>query len=221
MEKTTVLTKLDYRTLKYCNLFILKFRKKVDIWFLVTAIISLAVIIYGAFFLEDGLLFCVLGAMFFVYAIYQALTLEKRLDIQLERFFYGRKGIHTQTIEISDEKVVLTRSIEPEKPIEYDWSFVTEINEMPQFYLLMIGKDVPIIVDRSEEAILNGSKEHLDKIIHEKASMKPYKRIDKDIVKKPITFVHPLDEEEPFDAKEAEVEAVTNVSSNEVENNRE
>lgn len=218
MEKTTVLTKLDYRTLKYCNLFILKFKRRVNIWYIVSVLICLIIIGYDIFFIKDSYIFSIFGVMFFIYFTYNHFTIEKRIDIQLERFFYGQKNIHTQTVEITDEKVVLTRSVAPDNPIEYDWSFVTEIYEMPQFYLLMIGKDVPIIVDRSQEAILEGSKEFLDKIIHEKASMKPFKRVDKDIVKKPITYVHPVYEDEPTTAQEADVEAVLDVTSSEEKN---
>ena len=118
--------------------------------------------------------------------------------------------------------------MDPENPIEYDWSFVTEILEMPQFYILMIGKGVPIIVDRSDEALLEGTKENLDAIIKEKAALKPYKRTEEDIVKRPITFVHPVyTEEEMSNIQEVENEVVnedvnveevtTEVQSEEVE----
>lgn len=191
MEKTTVLTKLDFRTLKYCNLFIMKFKRKSSIWFIVTALISAAIIVYDLVALKDGNhMFAILGGVFLVYSAYQFLNLEKRLDTQLARFFYNRR-VTEQVVEITDEKIVVHRSVDPNNPIEYDWSFVTEICEMPQFYMLMIGRGSPVILDRSLEAIIEGTKENLDAIIKEKASMKPHKRTEQDIVKIPITFVHP------------------------------
>jgi hypothetical protein len=228
MEKTTVLTKLDFRTLKYANLFILKYKRRTSIWFLVTALISAAVIVYDVLFVKDSYAFTIIGVLFILYSGYNYFNLEKRLDNQLSRYFYGRRDIHTQKVEVTDEKLVIIRSVDPENPIEYDWSFVTEILEMPQFYILMIGKGVPIIVDRSDEALLEGTKENLDAIIKEKAALKPYKRTEEDIVKRPITFVHPVyTEEEMSNIQEVENEVVnedenveevtTEVQSEEVE----
>lgn len=57
--------------------------------------------------------------------------------------------------------------------------------------MLMVGKGAPIIIDRSSEALIDGTKENIDSIIKEKVTMKPYKRTDLDIVKIPITYVHP------------------------------
>lgn len=189
-EKTSVLTKLDFRTLKYCNLFIMKFKRKTSIWFLVTAIISLAVVIYDLLLPETNYMFAILGGVFILYSGYQYFNLEKRLDTQLSKFFYNRR-VTDQTIDVTDEKVVINRSIDPANPVEYDWSFVTEVYEMPQFYMLMIGRGSPVIIDRSVEAILSGTKENLDRIIKDKIATKPYKYTDQDIVKIPITYVHP------------------------------
>ena len=191
MEKTTVITKLDFRALKYCNLFIMKYKRKTSLWFLATALISLAVVVYDVFFVEEtNYMFAILGGIFILYSGYQYINLEKRLDTQLVRFFSNRK-VTEQTIEVTDEKVKVTRSVEPNNPAEFDWSFVTEILEMPQYYMLMVGRGTPIIIDRSVDAIIEGSKENLDAIIKEKASMKPYKQTEVDIVKIPITFIHP------------------------------
>lgn len=125
MEKTTVLTKLDFRTLKYANLFILKYKRRTSIWFLVTALISAAVIVYDVLFIKDSYAFTIIGVLFILYSGYNYFNLEKRLDNQLSRYFYGRRDIHTQKVEVTDEKLVIIRSVDPENPIEYDWSFVT------------------------------------------------------------------------------------------------
>lgn len=110
------------------------------------------------------------------------LFLEKKLDQQLAGFFRGRP-VTTQTVEIDEESVKVTRSLDPENPIEYDWSYINQIYEMPQYYMLMVGKGIPIIIDRSEEALLEGTKESLDAIIQEKAQLKPYKKTEEDLAK--------------------------------------
>lgn len=190
MEKTTVLTKLDFKTLKYCNLFIMKYKRKTALWFLITAIISLGIIVWDVFFSEqEGYIFSVLGGFFILYSGYTYFNLEKRLDTQLARFFYNRK-VTEQTVTVTDEKVIVVRSVDPSNPVEFDWSFITEIMQMPQYYMLMVGKGSPIILDRSSEALIEGSHEQLDAIIKDKASMKPYKVVDFDIVKIPVTYVH-------------------------------
>jgi len=188
MEKTKILTKLDFKTLKYCNLFLMKYQKKTKIWFGVTAALALAVAIYDIIELKQYI-FTAFGVFFVLYSAYQMKTIEKKLDSQLSRFFTGRPVI-TQTVEVDNEKVTVVRSIDPENPTVYDWSFVNEICEMPQYYMLMIGKGSPVIIDRDEEAILEGSKHDLDAIIAEKSTLKPYKSTTEDIVKTPITFVH-------------------------------
>ncbi|HEY8395179.1 MAG TPA: hypothetical protein VIK96_00215 [Bacilli bacterium] len=188
MSKIKTLTKLDFRTLKYCNLFLMKYQRKSKLWILITILLSAGIIAYDLLKLHTNM-FAVLGGIFILYSIYQFLTLEKKLDQQLAAFFRGRP-VTTQTVEIDAEKLKVTRSIDPENPIEYDWSYVSQIFEMPQFYMLMVGKGAPIIIDRSLEALLEGTKEELDAIIAEKASLKPYKKTEEDLVKIPITFVH-------------------------------
>ncbi|MCK9470395.1 MAG: hypothetical protein WC006_02120 [Bacilli bacterium] len=212
MEKTTVLTKLDFRTLKYCNLFIMKHKRKTAIWFLVTALISLGIVVWDVFFSQtDNYLFAILGGFFILYSGYQYFNLEKRLDTQLARFFYNRR-VTEQTVTVTEEKVIVNRSVDPNNPTEFDWSFITEILEMPQYYMLMVGKGSPIILDRSADALLEGSFEHLDAIIKEKATTKPYLATDKDIVKVPITYVHPefpeVVSEETVEQETTETEAL-------------
>ncbi|MFY9422291.1 MAG: hypothetical protein WBK54_01775 [Bacilli bacterium] len=201
MNKIKTITKLDFRTLKYCNLFLMKFKRRSKLWIIVTVVLSAGIIAYDIL-VPKTRIFAVLGGLFIAYSIYQFFSLEKKLDQQLAGFFRGRP-VTTQTVEIDEESVKVTRSLDPENPIEYDWSYINQIYEMPQYYMLMVGKGIPIIIDRSEEALLEGTKESLDAIIQEKAQLKPYKKTEEDLAKRPITFVH-----EEFPSAEAvEVEA--------------
>ena len=188
MEKIKLITKIDYRTLKYCNLFIIKYRRRAHIWMSVTGLLALGAAAYGYFYLQQPL-FGALGAGFAAYIVYQQFSVEKKLDLSLERFFYNRP-VTSQTVEVDENEIIVTRTSDPSNPTTFDWSYVTEIDEMPQFYMLMIGKGAPIIIDRSDEALLEGSKSELDRIIAEKAQLKPYKKVEKDITKRPITYVH-------------------------------
>lgn len=197
MEKTKVITKLDFRTLKYCNLFLMKYQRRTVIWLIAVTVLALGIGAYGYFgYSEPQYIFIAFGGVFALYSVYQMFTLEKKLDTTLANFFRNRR-VTTQTVEVDSEKVTVVRSVDPENPQEYDWAVINQIFEMPQYYMLMAGKNIPLILDRSEEALIEGTKENLDAIIHEKAQAKPYKSTDEDIVKIPITYVHPVFSEEP------------------------
>jgi hypothetical protein len=73
--------------------------------------------------------------------------------------------------------------------------------------MLMVGKNAPIIIDRSADNIIEGTLEDLDAIIKAKTATKPYKMVDIDIVKIPITYVH--QEPVPQDAQEVKAEEPT------------
>lgn len=211
MENVKIVTKLDFKTLKYCNLFILKYQRKSYIMYLVLAAISLGLVFADIFHFKTIYL-GVLSGLYIVYLVYQIFTIEAKLDQNLTRYF-AHRPVTTQTLEIADDKIILYRGKEMDDPIDLDWSFVTQILEMPQYYMFMAGR-TPIIVDRSEDAVLEGSQSTLTAIVNEKAQGKPYKKVDFNIVKKPITFVHPVFP--PNDVVDVESE-VTDFSENENE----
>lgn len=203
MNKFTSTTKLDFRTLKYCNLFLIKYRRKAGIWFIVTAVLSVGIAIYDILVIKSQYyMFAILAAAFVAYSLYQMFTVEKKLDQSLVRFFTNRT-VSSQTIELDDEHITVTRSLDPANPTVYDWAHITEIDEMPQYYMLMVGKNAPIIIDRSVENVIDGTLEGLDAIIKEKTATKPYKVVNVDIVKIPITYVH----QEPVPQEAQEVKA--------------
>ena len=92
------------------------------------------------------------------------------------------------------------------EPFKYDWAYITEIVEIPQFFFLYVQKQ-PIIVEKDPNKITEGDYDTLVSIIMEKTATKPYKKIDKDLVTKPITYVH-ADQNSFDDAEEAEVDEV-------------
>ncbi|MCK9536318.1 MAG: hypothetical protein M0R05_01815 [Bacilli bacterium] len=199
MESIKIVTKLDFKTLKYCNLFIMKYRRKTYLFYIILSVLSLGVVFADIFYFKSKYL-AILSGLYIIYLIYQIFSVEAKLDQNLARFFSNRP-VTTQTLEINEDNIMLYRANDLDNPIEFDWSFITEILEIPQYYMLMAGK-TPIIVDRSDEAVLTGSQEALTALVNSKAETKPHKKVDFDIAKRPITFVHP---EFPFeDVQEVE-----------------
>lgn len=190
MENIKIRTKFDYRTMKYCNMYLLTYKRKSFILYIFLILLSIGASIYFGFFSgEENFLMAGLFLLVAAYVTYQALSVEKALDKHLQNFFYNRPVVE-QIIEIDEEKITITASSRPNEPQTYDWSFVNEIHEIPQYYMLFVGKNTPIIIDRSAEALVEGSFEALAAMIKEKAETKPYKVITKNIIKKPITYVH-------------------------------
>lgn len=215
MNSIKIVTKLDFRALKYCNLFIMKYKRNMLLYTIILFVLPLIVIFFDIFRFKYYYPAAIAG-LYMAWLIYRLVSLETKLDQDLARYFSTRR-VMTHTVEISDEKILLYYSGET-SPIDFDWSFITEIYEMPQYYVLMAGRS-PIIIDRRAEAVLEGSQEDLTKIINEKAQTKPHKKVEHDIVKKPITFVHPeFPEPEITEADEEskEVESVVVEENNEV-----
>ena len=202
-QKVKNLTKFDYRTMKYCNLYIIKYKRHTFLVYAIMAAITIGFSIWSfvSSLLDENegtnYLFPIIFILFAVYMLYQGLNVEKSLDRQLEAYF-ANKPVTEQIVEISEETIkILSRGLgEVEaNPIDVDWSQVTEIHEIPEYYFLLVGKNTPLIIDKSSEAFLEGSLEELKAIIDEKAKAKPYKHVDKNIVKRPITYVHQVFEE--------------------------
>ena len=205
MKRTVKLRlRIDFKAMKYFNMYNLKYKKKF-MWFYIGMIILCigagAVTIYQKQYIL-GIVF----AVFALYLIYQTVKMESMIDRQIANYFYQRRPVE-QVLEIDDEKIKISSPKDPEKSVEYDWLQVTAIHEIPQYFYLFLNKQ-PLIVDKDENMILEGN--HQD-IIYEKTSGKPYKKIEKEIVKNPITFVHPEFDEEEEKAGDLEVHEIETV----------
>lgn len=191
-------TKFDYRTMKYCNLYIIKYKRKSFLIYAIMAAVTLGVAVFS--FITSlqakeangmGYLFPALFVLFAFYMLYQGLNIEKSLDRQLVAYFANRP-VAEQIVEFTDEKLTVSRAVNGEQtePVDLDWIQVTEIHEIPEYYFFFVGKNTPVIVDKRPEAFLEGTLEELKTIVEEKIAAKPYKKLDINIVKKPITYVH-------------------------------
>lgn len=220
-KKTVKLrTKFDYRTMKYLNLYVMKYKKKTFFLYGIMVGVALGAGIY-MFLTSEGknnYIWPIVFGLVIVYTIYQALNIEKNLDKHLKNYFSNRPVVD-QIIEINSDKITVSISTNPDEKADYDWAYIGEIDEIPQYYFLFLNANTPIILDKREEALEEGTLEDLKEIIAEKSELKPYKLLDKEIVKRPIDYVHQeiqvVDEHEQKDAVEAEVSEVETVETEE------
>ena len=189
-------TKYDFRTFKYFNYLTLKYNKKIHIWYLVLAIFALGGLVYTTFFMPNNLyttlttngenpnyLFPIVFLLIEIYLIWQIFNIEKRLDTQLIRMLGKRKPIEFIVEIDADEIRIFDAEKQDEEPLtKYPWAYITSVNEIPEYYFLMSGKR-PIVIDRREEMLLEGTKEELDILIKENSVAKPYKRFDNFVLK--------------------------------------
>lgn len=209
-------TKYDFRTFKYFNYLTLKYNKKIHIWYLVLAIFALGGLVYTTFIMPNNLyvslttnaekpsfLFPVVFLLIVIYLIWQIFNIEKRLDTQLIRMLGKRKPIEFIVELDADEIRIFDAEKQDEEPLtKYPWAYITSVNEIPEYYFLMSGKR-PIVIDRREEMIIEGTKEELDIIIKENSIAKPYKRFDNFVLKGRTDLEYKEVVAEPIVAEEA------------------
>ena len=205
-RKVVVKLNVDYRTLKYYNVYVLKHVRK---FYLLYAIFLVLLIGGGVYsIIAKTYIVAALMGVFALYLVYQMFSIERTIDRQLTAHFMRRRP-QVQEYTFTDEGIKVTPA-DGGDPIEYEWVYVTHIYEIPQFYYLYLGKQ-PIIVDRNEEMILEGTKEDLDGIIAAQATKKPYKKLDKNILKEPVEFNYP--DYDAMDAARAEEEAARDAAA--------
>lgn len=209
-KEVKVMNRIDFRAMKYFNMYNLRYRKKFIYLYIVLIVVCVAAAI-GSVFLQDppNYVLTVAFGLFAVYLVYQTVSLEKILDRNIANYFYNKRPIE-QIMTINEESITIASAKDPSQANTYDWLQVTLIHEIPQFFYLYMGKQ-PVIIDKDPNALLEGTYQDLLDIVMSKASGKPYKKIDKELVKKPITYVHQEFVEEEQAAKEATVEEVKTV----------
>ena len=136
-------------------------------------------------------LFPIIFLVFGLYFMYQGIMFEKTLDKNIEMHFYRSPKVVRLSVTVTNKYISIKTQNQVE-PIKYDWAFVSNIAEIPQYIYLYVRKQ-PIIIDKDPNCYTEGTLEQLLEIVHEQAKTKPYRKLDKDIVKKPITYVHEED----------------------------
>ena len=209
-RKVRVKLNVDYRTLKYYNVYVLKYVRKFYWLYAIFLLLLIGGMVY-AFIVKTYVVVALMG-IFALYLVYQMLSIEKTIDRQLTAHFMRRRP-QVQEYVFTDEGITVAPA-DGGDPINYEWVYVTHIYQIPQFYYLYLGKQ-PIIVDRNEDMILEGTKEDLEGIIATQATKKPFKSLDKNILKEPVEFNYP--DYDAMDAARAEEQAALEAENNKAE----
>lgn len=202
MNNIKVKTRFDFKTFKTANLYILNVKKKT---YLVSIILAAVCLVAGVYFLlgskEENNLF--LGVSFIVLAalpIYSLLTISKKIDKSIIAFF-AKNPAYNQYLELTEESVTLVAMSNGklERAI-YDWAYIQEINVLKDYYLLFLNGNVPLVISRNEEDLIEGTEEDLAELLRDKGVLKPYKVYEKEIIKNfndPVNYI--VAEEETLD----------------------
>ena len=221
-KQVTTSIRYDYKTMKYFNMYNAAYRRKLPLLYLVFGIITLGL---GVYFLVNSLLeskanpevnmtgsyfTLAIFAFFAFYFIKQAVTFESFVDKQITNHFLQHK-VAKQRIQIREDKITLIPENKPEESFSYDWAHISSIEEIDEFFFLYIGKQ-PLIISKDPNMMVEGTYEQMLEIFDEQIAIKPYKRCNKKVVKKPITYIHQDDLEN--DENAVEVEAVETEETN-------
>src|SRR5690554_2054682 len=118
MEKSVKLKlRIDYKAMKYFNIYNLKYKRKFYLYYLILIAICIggcvATIISKSYFLS------VLFGLFGIYLIYQLLNVEKMIDRQITAYFQHHRPIE-QEIMIDEENITISSPRNPEKELAYE-----------------------------------------------------------------------------------------------------
>lgn len=180
----------DFKTMKHYNYYNLVHRRKGYLIYVVTGIISLAVAIF--MLTKENYIFSVVFGFLTLYFGYQILNFEKVIDNQITKFFLRNPHVTSKIIVLDNEKINIFNPDIETPQFSYGWEHISEIHDTPEYFFLLAYKSAPVIINKNPEFFIEGTLEDLTSMIMEKAQMKPFKKVDKPIVKRPVTFVHPV-----------------------------
>ncbi|HHU21513.1 MAG TPA: hypothetical protein GXZ51_03605 [Acholeplasma sp.] len=183
-------TQFDFKTLKYANLYLSVYKRKSWILSLVVAIAALGMAIYSA--IASQWVFFVIFLLFVAVIVYQALTVEKKIDQELVKYFKNRE-VGGQEVALNKE-LILVENKNSTIPFVYEWSDIKSVDEITEYVYLFLGAQAPIIIDKNRLVV--GDLKALQEIVKEKFPEKGYKVIEKEIAKRKIEFEHEVVEED-------------------------
>lgn len=190
-------TTYDYKALKYCNMYILKVKRKSIVVYSVMIAVCIAIAIY--LFLKgqgNGKLMSIIPLALAVWVLWSIFTEESKVDKSLQTFFRTNAPFK-QRFAFDHERIRVTALIDGEtKQADYLWPYVQEIHMLPEYFIMFLNGGTPIIIDRDPEKLLVGTKEDLEQIIREQSALKPFKSYDKPLVKKmiDITYINTIED---------------------------
>lgn len=196
-------TKYDFRTMKYYNVYTMKYKKHFALIYVVFALIAVGLSVFNIISIIQGskaedaqpigamsFFFPAILILFGIYFVYQAICFEKQIDKNIATHFYRNPRVVKIEMTVTEEEIRLRTDSNPGESYPYNWAYVNQIVELPQYYFMFAGRQ-PLIIEKDPNLVSSGNYDDLVNIINEKIKTKPYKKIDKDIVKRPITFKHP------------------------------
>lgn len=206
-------TTYDYRTLKYCNMYILKVKRKSTLIYSIMAAVCLIVAIVSFIRMEgNGKWLSLIIAFLGLWTFKNIFTEEAKVDKSLQNFFRTNAPF-TQRFAFDRERIRVIAMVDgEEKQADYPWPYIQEIHMIPEFFILFLNGGTPVIIDRDESKLLKGTKEELEQIIREQSVLKPFKSYDKPFVKKmiDITYYATLNQEEAIVEEKPEVAEESN-----------
>lgn len=216
-------TEYDFRTMKSFNMYNMTYRKHFRIVYIIMGLLAFGFggfTCYRALSAEElqimSLVLVGIFVLFGVYFIYQSFSFEKTIDKNIQMHFYRNPKVVKLNIKVTEKEVTLqVIGNKTGEPYPYDWAYVTEIVEVGEYFFLYVQKQ-PIIICKDPNKVIEGDYDTLVSIIMEKTATKPYKKIEKPLFTKPITYVH-QNAEDLEEADEANAEVVEN--DNNEENN--
>ena len=201
-------TTYDYKVLKYCNMYVIKVKRKSVIINIIMALVCLGIgglILYSS--IKNGnnnYIFSILTFLLAVWVIYSIFTEEKRIDKSLVNYFKTHAPVK-QKFSFDNERIRITANVNgEERKADYPWAYVTEIHAIPEYFFLFINGGAPIVIDRNEESVVTGSLAELEDLIRSEASLKPFKSYNKPLVKHmvDVTYFTPVETPVEEEAKE-------------------
>lgn len=207
-----VVTTYDYKVLKYCNMYVIRVKRKSILINMIMAIVCMAIgglILYSS--LKNGnnnYIFSILTFLLSFWVIFSIFTEEKRIDKSLVNYFKTHAPVK-QTFSFDNERIRITADVNGEvRQADYPWAYVTEIHAIPEYFFLFINGGAPIVIERNPEAILTGTMEDLENLIRDEATTKPFKQYTKPLVKHfvDVTYYEPVVAEKEEENKEELVE---------------
>lgn len=122
---------------------------------------------------------------FAVYVFIQAFKFEDQVDKAIARHLYEHKQLNEQNIIVREDKVTIVPLSRPTETYDYEWYQISSIEEINGYILLFVGK-MPIIIETDPSKIVDGTYEDMLDIIKENIQIKPFKKYEKKLFKKPI-----------------------------------
>ena len=221
-------TTYDYKVLKYCNMYVIRVKRKS---LLINLIMAIVCVVIGGLILYSSLtnldngnknwVFAIITFLLAGWVIISIFTEEKRIDKSLVNYFKTHAPVK-QTFSFDNEKIRITAVINgEEKQADYPWAYVTEIHAIPEYFFLFINGGAPIVLDRNPEAIITGTVEDLENLIREAGSLKPFKVYNKPLVKRlaDVTYYEPVVVEKEEVKEENNEEKVEEETTEETDKN--